>query len=73
MNLYFLVEGVTERKLYPKWINYLLPSLTRVFSPDEAEQNNYYLISGGGFPSLLDEILGILNRIAKEAEKTSNL
>ena len=57
MNLYFLVEGVTERKIYPRWLEYLLPSLTRIFSPDEAGENSYYLISGGGFPSLLDSHL----------------
>ncbi len=54
MNVYFLVEGKTEQKVYPRWISYLLPSLTRVDSPDEVSQNNYFLISGGGFPSLLD-------------------
>jgi len=57
MNLYFLVECLTERKLYPKWLECLLPSFTRVFSPGEAYENNYYLISGGGFPSLLDNHL----------------
>ncbi len=57
MNLYFLVEGATERKIYPKWLEYLAPSMKRVFFPDEADRNNYYLISGGGFPSLLDNHL----------------
>jgi len=57
MNLYFLVEGVTERKLYPKWLEYLLPSLRRISSPGEANGNSYFLISGGGFPSLLDNHL----------------
>jgi len=57
MNLYFLVEGKTEQKVYPSWISYLLPNLSRIFSPDQATNNNYYLISGGGFPSLLDNHL----------------
>lgn len=57
MNIYFLVEGKTERKVYPKWISYFLPNLTRVESPAEARENNYYLISGGGYPSILDNHL----------------
>ena len=55
MNLYFLVEGAsTERKLYPAWLNHLIPSLTRVYIPADAQVNNYYLVSGGGQPQLLD-------------------
>ncbi|MCI5217698.1 MAG: hypothetical protein D3914_00535 [Candidatus Electrothrix sp. LOE2] len=57
MNLYFLVEGKTERKVYPKWLAHLAPQLERVNSPCEAINNNYYLISGGGFPSILDNHL----------------
>jgi len=53
MNWYFLVEGKTERKIYPQWISYLMPHLSRIDSPGEAQNNHYYLISGGGFPSLL--------------------
>ncbi|MEJ1396360.1 MAG: hypothetical protein RPU52_02365 [Candidatus Sedimenticola sp. (ex Thyasira tokunagai)] len=54
MNIYFLVEGKTERKVYPKWISYFVPALSRINSPTEALKNSYYLISGGGFPSILD-------------------
>ncbi len=57
MNLYFLVEGKTERKVYPKWLAHLAPQLERVNFPCEATDNNYYLISGGGFPSILDNHL----------------
>jgi hypothetical protein len=55
VNLYFLVEGTTERKIYPKWLETLLPNFTRVSSPDSATDFNYFLISGGGFPHLLDK------------------
>lgn len=54
MNLYFLVEGQTERKLYPKWLEHLLPSFGRIYDPHDANENNYVLISGGGYPRLLD-------------------
>lgn len=57
MNLYFLVEGETERKVYPQWLSHLLPGLSRVYVASEARQNNYYLISGGGYPSILDNHL----------------
>jgi hypothetical protein len=57
MNIYFLVEGKTERKVYPKWMSYLVPRLERVFCPSDAIKNNYYLVSGGGFPSILDNHL----------------
>ena len=57
MNIYFLVEGKTERKVYPKWLAHLAPHLERVDAPSDATNNNYYLISGGGFPSILDNHL----------------
>jgi hypothetical protein len=56
MNLYFIVEGETERKVYPSWLSYLLPELQRVKNPSQAQTNNYYLISGGGYPSLYQEV-----------------
>lgn len=62
MNLYFLVEGKTESKVYPQWISHFVPTLSRVNSPIEAVDNNYFLISGGGFPSILDNHL--VNSIA---------
>lgn len=57
MNVYFLVEGKTERKVYPKWLSYFTPEFRRIDFPSEADINNYYLISGGGFPSILDNQL----------------
>lgn len=54
MNLYFLVEGRrTEKKVYPKWLSYLLPKLTPVKNYDDVNQNNYYLISAEGYPSII--------------------
>ncbi|MFZ2449614.1 MAG: hypothetical protein WAW36_03745 [Methylovulum miyakonense] len=58
MNLYFLVEGQTERKVYPKWLAHLLPDgFSRVNAAKQAIENNYFLISGGGYPSILDNHL----------------
>lgn len=58
MNIYFLVEGKrTEKKVYPKWLSLLVPELIRVQSFDCVDKNNYYIFSGNGFPSLLDNHL----------------
>ncbi|MCI5130180.1 MAG: hypothetical protein D3904_01365 [Candidatus Electrothrix sp. EH2] len=57
MNVYFLVEGKTEKKVYPKWLAYLAPQLKQVDFPFDVLTDNYYLISGGGFPSILDNHL----------------
>jgi hypothetical protein len=67
MNIYFLVEGrSTEKKLYTAWLNYLIPELQRVNFYDQIAQNNYVIISGNGYPSILDE--GIPNAIDKIQE-----
>lgn len=63
MNIYFLVEGKTELKVYPKWLNHLLPHLSRVDFAQDASINNYYLISGLGYPRLLDTEL--VNSVAE--------
>jgi len=57
VNVYFLVEGKTERKVYPKWIAHFVPKLKRVNSPEEVITDNYFLISGNGYPSILDNFL----------------
>lgn len=59
MNLYFLVEGSsTEKKVYPKFINHFIGAdLKRVNQFDQAEVNNYFLISGNGYPRILSDIL----------------
>jgi hypothetical protein len=57
MNLYFIVEGVTESKVYPSWLSYLLPGFDRVKNASKAQSNNYYLITAGGYPAIYDNIL----------------
>ena len=64
MNLYFLVEGKhSERKVYPAWLAHILPELTRVQSYDEVKDKNYYLISGEGYPSLLNHLIPSIEEI----------
>ncbi|MDB9493048.1 hypothetical protein PN441_02460 [Spirulina major CS-329] len=67
MNIYFLVEGnSTEKKIYPKWLEYLIPNLVRVRYHDQISSNNYYLISGKGYPRILYD--GLENAIDKISE-----
>jgi hypothetical protein len=57
MNIYFLVEGEkTEEKVYPLWIAYLIPKLTRVDRFYKVQNNNYYLHNSGGQPSIYTHI-----------------
>ncbi|GBL11158.1 hypothetical protein MSj_02658 [Microcystis aeruginosa Sj] len=58
MNIYFLVEGrSTEKKLYTAWLTYLIPEFKRVDFYDQVNHNNYFLISGNGYPSILNEAI----------------
>lgn len=58
MKIYFLVEGRrTEPRIYPFWLSYLLPELTKLQNFDEPCLNGYFLFSGFGYPHLLDKTM----------------
>lgn len=44
-------------KLYPAWLKILKPALKRVDHPTKVKNDNYYIFSGNGFPSLLHKHL----------------
>lgn len=51
MNIYLVVEGAsTEVKVYKKWIPLVNPSLVQVYDLCDVVADNFYLISGGGYP-----------------------
>ena len=57
MNLYFLVEGKrTEKKVYTSWFENHV-GMTKISSPDEAQENNFFIISANGYPGILNEHL----------------
>lgn len=67
MNAYIIVEGdKTETTVYPEWLKILTPDLKRVDHVTEIRDNNYYLFSGGGIPS-------IYNHIANAIEDINNI
>ncbi len=69
MNLYFLVEGKrTEKKVYPKWLEILVPELQKVTDYQAISTNNYYVFSGNGFPSLLKH----LQKSVEDINETGN-
>lgn len=70
MNIYFLVEGKsTERKIYPQWLKYLIPELSKVDYYDQVKDNHYYLISGEGYPSILGDHL---ENAVQKIQETNN-
>jgi hypothetical protein len=74
MNLYFIVEGRrTEKKVYPEWLNLLIPELNRVKWAFEATSNSYYLFNGNGFPALLHNHLSNSIKEVNELNKFNYL
>jgi len=73
MNLYIIVEGdETELKVYPKWLSYNLPQLSPVEDYRAITENNYYIFSGGGIPSIYNHIVNAIKDI-NEVEKYTYL
>lgn len=58
MSYYILVEGYrTEMQVYPSWLNHLKPELERLQTPDLINADDqYFIISGGGYPTILNQI-----------------
>lgn len=52
MNYYIVVEGeIGEKYLYQNWIPFVNPKLKHVKDISMIKENNFFIISGGGFPS----------------------
>jgi hypothetical protein len=57
MNLYIVVEGeVGEKYLYQNWVPLVNPNLKYVQDISMIAENNFSIISGGGFPSYYEVI-----------------
>ena len=59
MNLYFLVEGVAELKVYPIWIEYLLNGkISRSDDYTQMSADQYYIFNGGGAGNMIHNAIG---------------
>ena len=57
MNLYMLVEGRrTEKMVYRKWITHLFPNLREANTIEDVSTDNFFIISGNGYPSYVRRI-----------------
>ncbi len=56
MNVYLIVEGEGEKKVYAHWVRLINPSLNIVNSLDEVQHNNLIIYSGGGYPNYFEVI-----------------
>ena len=56
MNVYVVVEGVAEEKVYPFWIHLVNPALSRCWDVDGCTTDNFFLIAGMGNPQYFKRI-----------------
>lgn len=63
MNLYFVVEGKTEYKVYPSYLTHYLPKLKKVNLFPKMEKNNYYIFQSMGIPTIYDHIKHSIDEI----------
>lgn len=64
MNIYLVVEGFVEKKVYPKWIKYINPQYKVIQDFDDVVSNHIYIVSGGGYPNYLEVIEDSVNDVA---------
>lgn len=56
MNIYVVVEGDVEKEIYPTWISHVNPNLVYVNDIVDIADNQYAILSGGGYPQYLSII-----------------
>ncbi len=57
MNFYIVVEGdKTEMSVYPAWLSILAQNYSRVENAWDVCDNNYYIFSAGGIPSIYNHV-----------------
>ena len=64
MNLYVVVEGQTEKAVYPHWIPCINPALQYVEHPSLVHANHFCIVSGMGYPmywDVLDDAIEDIN------------
>jgi hypothetical protein len=57
MNFYIVVKGdQTEMSVYPAWLSILAPAYTRIENAWDVGENNYYIFSANGIPSIYNHV-----------------
>src|SRR6266446_1602995 len=56
MNIYLVTEGKVESIVYRNWIPFVNPYLPEVGDFIKVHENNFYIVSGMGYPDYLDII-----------------
>lgn len=61
MNAYIIVEGSeTELSVYPAWLSILAPQMQRIENATLVDENNYYLFSANGIPSIFNHTVNAI-------------
>lgn len=63
MNLYVVVEGKGEVKVYSRWIPLINPNLSCVADLEDMRENNFAIISGGGYPGYFQVIANAIEDV----------
>ncbi len=66
MNLYIIVEGkTTEPIVYMAWLKILAPQMAKIDNAWDVSENNYYLFSSQGIPSIYKHVANAIVDINK--------
>lgn len=66
MNVYVLVEGPTEKLVYREWVPFSNSDLSYVEHPSMLNNDNFAIVSGGGYPQYLEGIENAVEDVAND-------
>jgi hypothetical protein len=68
MNIYIVTEGIAEKIVFQSWIPLINPSLSYTTYLDDVTDDNFYIISGMGYPyyfDILDNAIQDVNNLGR--------
>jgi len=63
MNYYIVVEGQGENIIYKSWIPLINPNLSHVDDFSNITDNNFYIVSGNGYPNYFNVIANAIEDV----------
>lgn len=66
MNIYVVTEGKAEKIVFEHWIPMVNPSLSYIERIDDLTNNNFYVVSGNGYPyyyEIIEDAIQDVNQI----------